>query len=424
MGLLWYNPDFIMTNMAILPSLLTEESLKKVVKTWFTELLYHDIVAVIGYPQNNTRMIFLDIIGNRQLLLDNDIHPDNYLFISVDFNVEHLDEAVDLEKFILNKLRQYHVYTSNEDTDLQSLLKIIKSQVVIAAFGCERLIERRKTGLLQWISMMSNYTSMKTLMFFETDIFSDGTKRFFSGVSEFHPHIFFHRLLSAEDSKQYIDHLCAKWDLTVSEQKKQDVIQNCGGHFILIKEVLRYLFQNPDGTIESAYRSFDLQFALLTFYNSFRNDKPLINQIALGNGIQEDFQPESMRYLMEVGIVRHDQNTVKLAIPLLNSYVQEELSNLKKLNLNKNQIYVNDVPVSVNFSKREQRILSELIENPKKLFPRDDIARILWPKAEEGNYSDWALDSHISRIRRKLIAVGLPKAILVTKKGQGIYLNK
>lgn len=409
-----------MTNNLNIPPFITNASLEERTKPWLADLLRQEIVAVIGYPQSNTRMVLLEMIGNRKLLVKNGINPDAHLFLFVDFRVDHIEEGSDMENFIIHKLKQYHLYNSDESVDLNTILARLQKKIIILALGSESLIFKRKTGLLQWLSTMSNYSPLKTILFFECNLFSEETIKFFSEVSEFHPPIYYYQFLSEEESKQYLIHLSTKWDISLNQHQIQKILGLCGGNYIFIKEVLRFINHNHQATLEEAYQSLELEFALSTFYNSFNNEKDLLDQIAQGSQVDEKENKNSLRYLTEIGLVLTSKKGLELTIPLLKDYILKKITADTKLIIKENLIYVGKIPISINFSKREQALLTKFIEAQNKALSREEIARTLWPKIEDGSYSDWALDSHISRIRRKLISIGLPKSILTTKKGQGV----
>lgn len=49
---------------------------------------------------------------------------------------------------------------------------------------------------------------------------------------------------------------------------------------------------------------------------------------------------------------------------------------------------------------------------------REELIEAVWGDSGEG--SDWALDSQVSRLRLRLISLGISSKYLITKKGQGL----
>ena len=64
--------------------------------------------------------------------------------------------------------------------------------------------------------------------------------------------------------------------------------------------------------------------------------------------------------------------------------------------------------------------MKELLHH-QKIIGFDEVADILWRNEED--YSLWAMNKAMQRIRKKLVEIGLPENSLVTKRKQGYYLN-
>lgn len=88
------------------------------------------------------------------------------------------------------------------------------------------------------------------------------------------------------------------------------------------------------------------------------------------------------------------------------------------LNINDNSISYNDEKVEL--TKNEYKILQTLLENKGKTVSRDNLMIKLW---ETDNYvEENTLNVNITRLRRKLEAIGL-KNFITTKKGLGYIIN-
>ena len=55
------------------------------------------------------------------------------------------------------------------------------------------------------------------------------------------------------------------------------------------------------------------------------------------------------------------------------------------------------------------------------MLSRDELANILW-KQEVENYTNWALDKAISRLRSKLNKLGIVRRVLITFRDKGYQL--
>jgi len=78
--------------------------------------------------------------------------------------------------------------------------------------------------------------------------------------------------------------------------------------------------------------------------------------------------------------------------------------------------------VDAIFTNQEEKILSLLKKNGRNITSRDDIAKIIWGDNFLDLYSDYAIDKHISNIRKKIKRIKSDIA-LKTVKGRGYYIN-
>jgi beta-N-acetylhexosaminidase len=74
-------------------------------------------------------------------------------------------------------------------------------------------------------------------------------------------------------------------------------------------------------------------------------------------------------------------------------------------------------------SREQYELLAHLCENAGKLCGREEIIRRVWPQAEVSGVSEEAVDSLVHRLRERLRAAGVTRAIIVTIRGQGFRLD-
>lgn len=132
---------------------------------------------------------------------------------------------------------------------------------------------------------------------------------------------------------------------------------------------------------------------------------------------------EPTEYLINSGIVYKDKNTYVLLNPLFEMFVQlnkEKLNGiLSTLEGDSSTREGLDSEVLDILSGKELKIFRLLDSKKGEVVSRDDIAKAIWGDNSESEYSDWALDQSLSRLRSKLRDIGYTHTIK-TLKGDGV----
>lgn len=116
------------------------------------------------------------------------------------------------------------------------------------------------------------------------------------------------------------------------------------------------------------------------------------------NNAQEDNFNKSRKFLEKIG-VRYKK---------------------KPLSLSEDHILSNGKTIDNYLTNREREILRWMLEQ-KRLITFDEIADLMWDDPDD--YSLWAMNKAMQRLRNKLVDLGLPKDSLMTKRKEGYYLN-
>src|SRR5690606_17184082 len=110
-----------------------------------------------------------------------------------------------------------------------------------------------------------------------------------------------------------------------------------------------------------------------------------------------------------------------IATPLLAHYIKATLPE-NILLIKKNTIYINGIPLVKEFSSTEQKLLQYFLSQQGEVISRDTLGDVIWGEESEDKFSEWAIDQHISRLRKKLKRMGIGISIK-TVKGRGyIYV--
>jgi len=96
---------------------------------------------------------------------------------------------------------------------------------------------------------------------------------------------------------------------------------------------------------------------------------------------------------------------------------------IEEIILKDNHVYVNMVPVDKMFTRKELSVLKLFLEKTNKIVSRDEIAQKMWPINTQDDYSDWAIDQLIKRIRNSLKELSLSPKIIEVVRNKGYRLN-
>lgn len=81
-------------------------------------------------------------------------------------------------------------------------------------------------------------------------------------------------------------------------------------------------------------------------------------------------------------------------------------------------------PVDEVFTRQEFDLLAFFLKQPNKVCSRDEVARAIWGPEADDKYSDWAIDQLISKLRKKLIILGLINKVIITIRGRGYKFSQ
>lgn len=127
-------------------------------------------------------------------------------------------------------------------------------------------------------------------------------------------------------------------------------------------------------------------------------------------------------YLTKPMSLRELNARVKALLRRPSAY-QEELDRLQAgpvlLNLQTHEVFVNETPV--NLTKTEFKLLKLLVENPKKVFSREQILDAVW--GLNAYLGDRTVDVHVLRLRKLLKPHGVDQMIK-TIRGTGYRFSQ
>lgn len=217
--------------------------------------------------------------------------------------------------------------------------------------------------------------------------------------------------------KFFITYYCEKWDLKIDNEINEEMYKYCGNDPVLIKETLRILVNCPDKKA-----IFNQPALFLKAKNNFKQysilEQETINEITKTG----HFSPQHSRIAKELSSGNFLNKS--FGVPIIYEQTILENSEINELFIDKKtkSLFFGPIDLQKKLSGSEYKILIKLYKKFGKTVSRDEIAEILWGDKLLEQYSDWAIDKAVSRLREKLSRLSFHYQI-TTKKKSGFLLE-
>jgi len=216
-----------------------------------------------------------------------------------------------------------------------------------------------------------------------------------------------------EDAAFFIVYMCNWWNIKLKQEQMRWIENNLGGHYILIKEVLRQIVKSPNIEYEEIENLETLHIKTEALINNFLEDeRKVLNKVARAEEIGSELN-HSKEFLIKLGWLVEKDGKLEMTVPYVKKIIIEQAGEE-----NKSQSIE-----LVSLTKLERKVLEYFKNKTNSIISREEIAKIIWQDDWEEKYSDWSIDQIIHRIRDKIISSNAPYEI-ITKKGEGfIFLT-
>lgn len=339
-----------------------------------------------------------------------------FLFLELNpLNPEN-EELIDFERNVLSQVNQSQ--KSKTIPDFESLISFLhknKKQLILTIQNGSLLFTPQGKSYFPTLqkTILKYAPTITCLLIFDVDITHPDGANLTRDYHILFQKIDYYPLYSSVDILIFIDYLCKKWKIDVNLKTKKEIVEKCGGYLWLIKEAVRQI--RDVGSWNSNSEAFE--YKLQTIANSLKESEYLtITKIISKSRGLDETQIHSLKYLQKIGLL--DKNN-RLTVSLLKNAILKIGISKRKLVLIKDKIFLNQVPVSKFFSQKEFRIIKLLLSREGETVTRDEIADVIWPMAVEENFSEWAIDQLIKRLRNRLTELLIPKTVLRSVRGKG-----
>lgn len=207
------------------------------------------------------------------------------------------------------------------------------------------------------------------------------------------------------EAKDLYDFLHPQFKKDLSPEQLAEISAKSGNHFGTFKRLYKDIvlrLSTSERFISLLSESFD-SLTLNTFRKALK-DQDLNSD--------EEIIFESYK---NVGFFKGDET----AIPMLTRYILESVV--------PNKVYIDEnerlTGLDLNILSKTERAITEYLMKAGDVVPKDKIGEIIWKDKVNQNYSVWAIDQRIARLRRKFMDLGMD-ADIQTIYGKGFKLVK
>lgn len=224
-------------------------------------------------------------------------------------------------------------------------------------------------------------------------------------------HQFWLPQLTLEETSNFIVYLERLFDMS-SKFSCQDIHQETGGHLWLTKEIMRQQ-KNAALSLKEIVATPAYKAKAELLYQAFPQEfKETIRALMQNKKVP---YPYVIDQAITLGIM-HDNQTFP-------GYIKRcaALEQTHDFIVQANELHLNQVNVTHVFSHPEQQALELFFAKKPNVVTRDEIAQALWSETE---YTDWALDRAMFRLKKKLVRLGLPDTFISNVRGVGYKITK
>lgn len=206
--------------------------------------------------------------------------------------------------------------------------------------------------------------------------------------------------------QKWLIHTAGQLRFDLSDKDLGKVLEFGGNSPTLLKAYLRYFKIHSDH--EEVLNSFKIRQTVDSYWAEFsKEEQHIIKKIKLGHTV-------SSANLIVKYLIKH--NLISSQLEIKGTWINFIISDSEdvKLELSGSKILWDGFDISNNFNEKEHVFITELLRND--FISRDIAGKII---LEHNNYSDWAIDKFVSRLRKKLISIGFTNSVIKTLKGKG-----
>lgn len=395
---------------------VTAKTMENLASSWVRFIKFREVGFFIWPPKSNAARRIVQFLHDDSLQKTFDIDSYKTLFIYLDFQEEPNVKVPQLKEMVLHELGRSlsgNVSLNGSFDMLETLIRLQKKghEIVFFITGVDEMLRKENMFILkELISIYERLQNIPVLFFTSTYITPVMKKKLFEKhalVSNF----FYKPIYSTEDSEQFFNFTKSRWHIRVHDNQKSWILENCSGRLGLIKNALRLVRDNPSLTPEELAAHPSMIDRVRAIFDAIPSEvTAVLSEIIKKSYRYKSQDKDVIDYLINVGMIEEHNKTYTIFPPYLQN---APLPNY--------QTPIRFTDLEVMLTGQERRVFKHLSQSTNTIFSRMSFAELMWESDVDEQYSDWAIDQLVHRIREKLEKTKAPYE-LITKKGHGFIL--
>ena len=323
---------------------------------------------------------------------------------------EQIFRATQLQKDLKNlEIIDLNNGLFDDPEDLGRIQNHQKATYLLLQADC--LLDEKRFFLPQ-INQLIKQSNLSLIFFFNINITFPWNIKKLSPYHYLFQNLYHYSAYQEKDQRQFIKYLENKFVIEIPEKIKKLIVAECSGSLWLIKEAVRFYLKTKN--TKKILNHQEMIFRLKTLWEELSSEEKsyLQKKVTKNSSLTRD-----------ENIIANYYKQQHFSIPLLEKYVAARLASETVIKLNsEKKIELNSVIIDSFFSQKERSALRYLLLNTSRLVNRNTLAGVIW--GENNEFTDWALDQFIKRLRSKFSKLGLNKNLLKTVKNQGFIFQQ
>ncbi len=385
---------------------------------WLGALKRGESACVTFIPKTDRFIRIGQLLKDTELLKDVLGSKQQYIFQRLYFDPHDAEDMDDLEHQLAEHLSFARALPANMPlSKWMDEIKQRKTRLVYVIADAEKFLKPETKHVLSLLSrIVEEYEPyVQLLMFFEEDITLPENMQYLPASTRIYENIFPYPLYDAEETKKFIHMLSVQWGVKPDERTVQSIVDGCSGHFWLVKEAMREIVSDGQWSPVTPGMLFRVRMVFTMMHDSTQE---LLRKMVAGETSLTQDELHTQEYLRRMRFFTgNDKVPTVFEQFILNRYDVSD-----KLQMQDNRLVLQEMPLNAFLSRKEYRVMKHFIQKRGMIVTRDDIARQLWPSDTKAQYSDWAIDQMIARLRKKMTQLSLNPKLLKTLRGKGYML--
>ena len=411
---------FVMLNQINLPP----DIIKKEAAQIFQMVLYGESGVAMCYPACKMQYNIIRFLADKRLIKSIiGKYYNRFVFLHI-----YLDEGETLQSFkekLIDEINS-NAKSAKKNSGLKEMFKMLIREgrdPYLFLYNAQYVEQQDLKGIIREIhGQITSLNRLGALIFFESNIYNSEIFQILKIYNQFLKSILVFPSYSNSVSEYFVNSLAHEWGIKLDSKTIHKVISLAPGYLWVLREYVRHIREKNKIDIEVISKSPGIKMRTKTIYDMFsKEEKESLSDLCFGDSAK--VSKSDKEYFSEVGFVKKKGNKYIVTLKLLEDLIENDIHS-HKLNLDKdNNVLYGGKNIDYDFTEKELKLLKQLLTKRGTVVSRENIAQTIWGNLWDERYSDWAIDKLMSRLRISLIKIGLPKNIIVTKKGKGFILN-